>query len=76
MDTEASVTSSNNPESQSQTAHAGVGRHASLVAAGIFLSRIADWYGNGRSLTTWETHLPLTPCAAPAHSQHPAKPFW
>jgi len=38
-----SVTASDKPEAPSptQTAHAGVGRHALLVAAGIFLSRIA-----------------------------------
>src|SRR6266567_734707 len=40
---ETGVTASDNPEgpSPTQAAHAGVGRHAFLVGAGIFLSRIA-----------------------------------
>src|SRR4029077_5729247 len=39
---EAIVTAPDKPESSStQAAHAGVGRHAFLVAAGIFLSRIS-----------------------------------
>src|SRR6266567_4067062 len=40
---ETGVTASDNPEgpSPTQAAHAGVGRHALLVGAGIFLSRIA-----------------------------------
>src|SRR6266700_6154602 len=40
---ETRVTSPDNPEAPSpaEAAHAGVGRHAFLVAAGIFLSRIA-----------------------------------
>ena len=77
--TKAIVTTSARPEGQQAPAsHAGVGRHAFLVAAGIFLSRISGLVRDRVFAYFLRNTIRRGRCAArrPAHPQHPAKSFW